>query len=71
MLDCSHPPEEDLQPNIHREVEIAVAALKKGKSAGVDNIPTDLVKAGGETMTNVLTDQQQDLENRKVAYPID
>ena len=56
VLDCSQPPEEDLQP-IHQfreEVEIAVASLKKGKSAGVDNIPAELVQAGGETMIDVL-----------------
>ena len=40
---------EDLQPILHEEVEIAVAALKKGKSAGVDNVPAGLLQAGGET----------------------
>ena len=35
VLDCSQPPEEDLQPILREEVEIAVASLKKGKSAGV------------------------------------
>ena len=41
VLDCSQPPREDLQPILREEVEIAVtvASLKKGKSAGVDNIP--------------------------------
>ena len=38
------------------EVEIAVASLKKGKSSGVDNIPAELVQAGGETMIDVLTE---------------
>ena len=28
---------------------------KKGKSGGVDNIPAELVQAGGETMIDVLT----------------
>ena len=60
VLDCSQPPEEDLQPILREEVEIAVAALKKGKSAGVDNIPAELVQAGGgrggETMIDVLTE---------------
>ena len=46
----------DLQPILHEEVEIAVASLKKGKSAGVDNIPAELVQAGGETMIDVLTE---------------
>ena len=31
VLDCSQPPEEDLQPILREEVEIAVASLKKGK----------------------------------------
>ena len=54
VLDCSQPPEEDLQPIFHEEVEIAVASLKKEKSVGVDNIPAELVQAGGETMIDVL-----------------
>ena len=55
LLDCSQLPEEDLQPILREEVEIAVASLKKGKSAGVDNIPAELAQAGGETMIDVLT----------------
>ena len=46
----------DLQPILREEVEIAVASLKKGKSAGVDNIPAELVQAGGETMIDILTE---------------
>ena len=42
VLDCSQLPEEDLQPILREEVEIAVASLKKGKSAGIDNIPAEL-----------------------------
>ena len=30
-LDCSQPPEEDLQPILREEVEIAEASLKKGE----------------------------------------
>ena len=56
VLDCSQPPEEDLQPILREEVEIAVASLKKGKSAGVDNIPAEIVQAGGDTMIDVLTE---------------
>ena len=38
------------------EVQIAVAALIKGKSAGVNNVPAELVQAGGAgTMIHVLT----------------
>ena len=43
VLDCSQSQEEDLQPIHSEEVEIAVASLKKGKSARVDNIPAELV----------------------------
>ena len=56
VRDCSKPPEEDLQPILREEVEIAVASLKKGKSAGVDNIPAELVQAGEETTIDVLTE---------------
>ncbi len=30
-------------------------SLKKGKSAGVDNIPAELLQAGGEAMIDALT----------------
>ena len=56
VVDCSLPPEEDLQPILREEVETAEASLKKGKSAGFDNIPAELVQAGGETMIDVLTE---------------
>ena len=64
VLDCSqpppppppHPPKEELQPILREKVEIAVASLEKGKSVGVDNIPAELVQAGGETMIDVLTE---------------
>ena len=36
-------------------MEAAVQSLKKGKSAGVDNIPAELVKAGGEDVITALT----------------
>ena len=36
-------------------MEAAVQSLKKGKSAGVDNIPADLVQAGGVDVITALT----------------
>ena len=33
VLDCSQPPDEELQPILHEEVESVVASLKEGKSA--------------------------------------
>ena len=41
-------------PFLCKEVEAAVKSLKKGKSAGVDNIPAELFQQGGEAMVNVL-----------------
>ena len=54
VLGCSQPPEKDLQPILRKDVEIAVASLKKRKSVGVDNISAELVQAGEETVINVL-----------------
>ena len=54
VLDCSQPPEEDLQLILREKVETAVASLNKGKSAEVDYIPAELVQAaGGEIMIDV------------------
>ena len=44
----------DTYPIRREEVEVAVKSLKKGKSAGVDNIPEELVQAGGEAMISAL-----------------
>ena len=44
----------ELRPRNTMMIEITVASLKKGKSAGVDNIPAELVQAGGETMIDIL-----------------
>ena len=49
VLNCPHTDTEDDHPIFCKEVEAAVQSLKKGKSAGVDNIPTELVQAGGES----------------------
>ena len=50
VLDCNQPPEEELLPILREEGEIAVAALKRGKSAGADNIPTEHVQAAGRPL---------------------
>ena len=51
-----HPPvtNTDSHPILQEEVEAAVKSLKPGKSAGVNNIPAELLQAGGETMIDVL-----------------
>ena len=46
---------EDDHPILRREVEAAVQSLKKDKSAGVDNIPAELVQAGGVDVITALT----------------
>ena len=46
VLNCPQTDTEDDHPILHKEVEAAVQLLKKRKSAGVDNIPAELVQAG-------------------------
>ena len=46
---------EDDCPILRKEVEAAVQSLKKGKSAGVDNFPAELVQAGREDVITALT----------------
>ena len=55
VLDCPQIPDEKHHPILREEVEAAVQALKMGKSAGVDNIPAELVQAGGEAIIGILT----------------
>ena len=51
---CPQTNTEDDHPTLRKEVETAVQSLKKGKSAGVDNIPAELVQAGGEDVITTL-----------------
>ena len=55
VLDCPKTDTEDDHPIIRREVEAAVLSLKKGKTAGVDNIPAELVQADGDDVITALT----------------
>ena len=55
VLNCPHTDTGDDHPILRKEVEAAVQSLKKGKSAGIDNIPADLVQAGGEDVITALT----------------
>ena len=54
-ISLSLSPSLSLSLSLRREVEAAVQSLKKGKSAGVDNIPAELVQAGGEDVITTLT----------------
>ena len=55
VLDCPQTHSQEDHPILRKEVEAAEQALKKGNSAGVDNIPAELVQAGGEDVFNALT----------------
>ena len=54
VLNCSQTDTGDDHPILRKEVEFAVQSLKKGKSAGVDNIPAEMVQAGGEDVITAL-----------------
>ena len=54
VLDVPPPIYNDSYPILREEVEAAVKSLKKGKSEGVDNIPSELVQAEGEVMIDML-----------------
>ena len=53
-LDVPPPTNNNSFPILWEEAEAAVKSLKKGKSAGVNNIPSELVQAGGEAMIDML-----------------
>ena len=55
VLNCPQTDTEDDYPILRGEVKAAVQSLKKGKSAGVDNIPAELVQARGKDVITALT----------------
>ena len=55
LPNCRQTDTENGHPILRKEVETAVQSLKKGKSAGVDNIPAELVQADGEDVITALT----------------
>ena len=54
MLDVLPPTSNDSYLILQEEVEAAAKSLNKGKSAGVDNIPSKLVQEGGEAVIDML-----------------
>ena len=54
-------------------MEAAVQSPKKGKSAGVDNIPAELVQAGGEAVISAVTPTicNTGLADRRMVIPTD
>ena len=55
VLDCPQTDTENDHPILRKEVEAAVQSLKKGMSAGANNVPAELVQAGREDVINSLT----------------
>ena len=47
-------PTNDIYPILREDVKASVKSLRKAKSSGVDNIPSELVQAGGEVMIDML-----------------
>ncbi|KAK2185248.1 hypothetical protein NP493_241g03008 [Ridgeia piscesae] len=54
VLNVPPATDNDNYPILREEVEAAVKSLKKGKSAGADNVPAEMVQAGGEVMISAL-----------------
>ena len=57
LLQSNQSPTQEAEslPVPREEVEEAVRNPRAGKSSGVDNIPSEVLKNGGETTTTVLT----------------
>ena len=55
VMNCSQTDTENDHLILRRGVEAAVQPLNKGKSAGVDNIPAQLVQAVGDDVITALT----------------
>ena len=55
VLDVPEPSNKGDFPILKDEVKAAIKSLKRGKSPGLDNIPAELIIAGGESMVSILT----------------
>ena len=64
VLDCPQIQDEEHHTILREEVEAAVKALKMGKSAGGDNIPVEIVQAGGEAMISILSKKERKTEGK-------
>ena len=54
VLNVPPATDNDNYPILREEVEAAMKSLKKGKSAGADNVPAELVQAGAEATISAL-----------------
>ena len=71
VLTCQESANGDDHPILREEVEAGIRALKNGKAAGVDNIQTELIKRGGETVTDMLTKICNEVWRTGVANTLD
>ena len=55
LLNVKEPTNQENFSILESEVEAAIQSLKIGKSPGVDNIPAELLKAGGHILTKIFT----------------
>ena len=70
VLNCPQTDTEDDDPILRKGVKAAVQSLKKEKSAGVDNVPAELVRWRGRNRRS-HNNLQQDLADRRMANPMD
>ena len=56
---------------LREEVEESVCNPRAGKSPRVDNVPSELLKNGGETTTSPDSDMQEDLADEGMAEGVD
>ena len=56
IIKNSHRNEQERDPPIlQTEIDDAIKKLKKGKSPGIDNVPSELIKSGGEELNKKFT----------------
>ena len=53
--DNSRQDDEQSLPILKSEVIHAIQSLKNGKSPGIDNVPSELLKGGGEALHDIIT----------------
>ena len=72
VTNCPQTDTEDDHPILRREVVAAVQSWKKGKSAGVDNIPAKTRPSRWRGCNHRSHDSlRQDLADRRIANPMD
>ena len=65
ILDTRTEGSMETPPILKEEVEAAIGGLKSNKSPGIDNVPSELLKYGGEEILQALTDLCQKIMETK------